>query len=39
MVGVGESSPPPAFPLVTGPVIHLPGHHGKVRRDGYRTMP
>ena len=30
-------TPPPASPLVTGPVIHLPGHHGKVRRDGYRT--
>jgi hypothetical protein len=28
---------PPEFPLVNGPVICLPGQHGKVRRDGYRT--
>jgi hypothetical protein len=25
-----------ATPLVSGPVIHLPGQYGKVRRDGYR---
>src|SRR6266511_4056080 len=29
--------PPPATPLVNGPLIRLPGHHGKVRRDGYRA--
>ncbi len=29
------NTPPSATPLVTGPVIRLPGHHGKVRRDGY----
>jgi hypothetical protein len=27
----------PATPLVSGPVIHLPGQHDRVRRDGYRT--
>jgi hypothetical protein len=31
------NTPPPATPLVSGPVIRLPGHHGKVRRDGYRA--
>jgi hypothetical protein len=31
------NTPPPATPLVSGPVIRLPGQHGKVRRDGYRT--
>jgi len=30
------NTPPPATPLVSGPVIWLPGRHGKVRRDGYR---
>ncbi len=25
------------FPLVSGPVVCLPGQHGKVRRDGYRA--
>jgi len=28
---------PPATPLISGPVIHLPGQHGKVRRDGYHV--
>jgi hypothetical protein len=27
----------PATPLVSGPIIHLPGQHDRVRRDGYRT--
>jgi hypothetical protein len=31
------NTPPPALPLVSGPVIQLPGHHGQVRRDGYRV--
>ncbi len=29
------NTPPPAMPLVTGRTIQLPGHHAKVRRDGY----
>jgi hypothetical protein len=31
------NTPPLASPLVSGPVIRLPGRHGKVRRDGYRV--
>jgi hypothetical protein len=31
------NTPPSAIPLVSGPVIQLPGHHAKVRRDGYRA--
>jgi hypothetical protein len=31
------NTPQPATPLVSGPVIQLPGHHAKVRRGGYRT--
>jgi len=30
------NTPPSAFPLVNGPLIRVPGQHGKVRRDGYR---
>jgi hypothetical protein len=30
-----RNTPPPATPLVTGPTIRLPGHHAKVKRDGY----
>jgi len=29
------NTPPAALPLVNVPVIRLPGHHGKVLRDGY----
>jgi len=28
---------PAATPLVTGPVVRLSGHHGRVRRDGYNV--
>jgi len=28
---------PWSTPLVNGPIIRLPGQHGKVRRDGYRN--
>jgi hypothetical protein len=31
------NTPVAAVPLVSGPVIRLPGQHGKVRRDGYRA--
>jgi hypothetical protein len=31
------NTPPAATPLVSGPVIRLPGQHGKVRREGNRT--
>ncbi len=34
---IAARHPPPATPLVNGPVIRLPGQHGKVRRDGYRA--
>ena len=30
------NTPPPATPLVNGPVIRLPGYHAKARRGGYR---
>jgi hypothetical protein len=33
------NTPPAATPLVSGPVIRLPGQHGKVRRDGYCRRP
>ncbi len=33
------NTPPRAIPLVSGPVIRLPGQYGKVRCDGYRTTP
>jgi transposase len=37
LTSIGASNTaPPATPLVSGPVIRLPGQHGKVRRDGYR---
>jgi transposase len=32
-----SNTPPPAIPLVNGPVVRLPAQHGKVRRDGYRA--
>jgi hypothetical protein len=28
------NTPPPATPLVNGPMVRLLDHHGKVRRDG-----
>jgi hypothetical protein len=34
-LATNRNSLPLAIPLVSGPVIHLPGQHGKVRRDGY----
>ena len=30
------NTPSSAFPLVSGPVVRLPGHHAKARRGGYR---
>jgi predicted enzyme related to lactoylglutathione lyase len=30
------NTPPSGFPLVSGRIIRLPGHHAKVCRDGYR---